>query len=68
MFGEVGLAGEVRGITQAALRVREAAQMGFHRCIMPDTNIDPAVRGSLAGGCELVGVRTVGEALDALLS
>ena len=29
MFGEVGLAGEVRGITQAALRVREAAQMGF---------------------------------------
>ena len=41
MFGEVGLAGEVRGITQAALRVREAAQMGFRRCIMPEANIDP---------------------------
>jgi DNA repair protein RadA/Sms len=68
MFGEVGLAGEVRGITQAALRVREAAQMGFRRCVMPDTNIDPGDRGSLAGDCELVGVRTVGEALDALLS
>jgi len=40
MFGEVGLAGEVRGITQAPLRVREAAQMGFRRCIMPDANID----------------------------
>src|SRR6267154_1471615 len=53
MFGEVGLAGEVRGITQASLRVREAAQMGFRRCIMPDANIDPADRGSRAGDCEL---------------
>src|SRR6188508_3480579 len=40
MFGEVGLAGEVRGISQASLRVREAAQMGFERCIMPEANID----------------------------
>ena len=35
VFGEVGLAGEVRGISQAALRVREAAQMGFTRCVLP---------------------------------
>ena len=69
MFGEVGLAGEVRGISQAPLRVREAAQMGFRRCIMPDANIEPGQRGALSrvGECELVGVRTVGEALDALL-
>src|SRR6478736_6392217 len=67
MFGEVGLAGEIRGITQAALRVKEAAQMGFHRCIMPEANIDPSDR-QLAGECELVGVRTVGEALDELLA
>jgi DNA repair protein RadA/Sms len=67
MFGEVGLAGEVRGITQAPLRVREAAQMGFTRCIMPDANIDPAAPASL-GDCELVGVRTVGEALDHLFT
>jgi DNA repair protein RadA/Sms len=74
MFGEVGLAGEVRGISQASLRVREAAQMGFGRCIMPEANIDPDARPtpsrseqSEAGECELVGVRTVGEALDALL-
>src|SRR5436189_1976905 len=44
MFGEVGLAGEIRGITQATLRVREAAQMGFRRCIMPAANIDPDAR------------------------
>jgi len=74
MFGEVGLAGEVRGITQAALRVREAQQMGFRRCIMPEANIEPNARlkGSRSGGvegeCELVGVRTVGEALEAAIS
>jgi DNA repair protein RadA/Sms len=68
IFGEVGLAGEVRGITQAGLRIREAAQMGFGRCIMPEANVDPAEARQLAGNCELVGVRTVGEALDAILS
>src|SRR6187549_3994161 len=31
VFGEIGLAGEVRGASQAALRVREAAQLGFAR-------------------------------------
>jgi len=66
MFGEVGLAGEIRGITQASLRVREAAQMGFTRCIMPEANIDPADRAQ-PGACELIGVRTIGEALDAAL-
>jgi DNA repair protein RadA/Sms len=68
MFGEVGLAGEVRAVTQAALRVREAAQMGFARCIVPEANIDPADRSAIAGQCELVGVRTVQDALDALLA
>ena len=67
MFGEVGLAGEIRGIAQAALRVREAAQMGFRRCVMPEANIDPDDQRQLAGQCELTAVRTVGEALDALL-
>ena len=67
VFGEIGLAGEVRGITQAALRVREAAQLGFKRCILPRANIDPADRTMADGGCELTGVSTVAEALDALL-
>jgi len=71
MFGEVGLAGEVRAITQATLRVREAAQMVFRRCIMPEANIEPDMRpngtrpADADGDFELVGVRTVGEALDA---
>ncbi|HUC77316.1 MAG TPA: DNA repair protein RadA [Vicinamibacterales bacterium] len=81
MFGEVGLAGEIRGITQAALRVREAAQMGFQRCIVPEANLSPPLRAEgrvekeglensredKDGECELVGVRTLGEALDVVL-
>jgi hypothetical protein len=40
--------------------------MGFRQCIMPEANIDPS--DVQKGTCEFVGVRTVGEALDALLS
>mgnify|MGYP006195749543 CR=1 FL=1 len=64
VFGEVGLSGEIRGIPQAALRIREAAQMGFTRVVLPSANLDPGD----SGGTELVGVRTVGEALDALIA
>ena len=64
VFGEVGLAGEVRGAPQAALRMREAAQMGFTRVIVPDGNV---ARDEAPAGCELVPVRNVGEALDQLM-
>jgi len=65
VFGEIGLSGEIRGIPQAPLRIREAVQMGFTRIVMPAANVDPADES--AGGAEVVGVRTVGEALDALI-
>jgi DNA repair protein RadA/Sms len=68
VFGEVGLSGEVRGIPQSSLRVREAVQMGFTRVVMPAANIDAREALLSAGDCELVGVRTVGEALDQLLT
>jgi DNA repair protein RadA/Sms len=38
VFGEVGLAGEVRGISQMDIRIKEAARMGFVRCIIPQTS------------------------------
>lgn len=65
VFGEVGLSGEVRGIPQVPLRIREAEQMGFTRIILPAANLDP--KSADRSGCELVGVRTVGEALDHLI-
>ncbi len=64
VFGEVGLAGEVRGVNQAALRVREAAQMGFERCIVALGSCAPE---DVPAGLQIVGVKTVGEAIDALI-
>jgi len=63
VFGEVGLAGEVRATPQAALRVKEAAQMGFTRCIMPARNLPTEAEQ----GIEVVGVGTLQEALARLL-
>jgi DNA repair protein RadA/Sms len=64
VFGEVGLAGEVRATSRAPLRVREAQQLGFTRCVLPEGNIAPA---DAPPGVELVGVRSVADALDALM-
>src|SRR6476646_723970 len=64
VFGEVGLAGEIRGTSQASLRIREAAQMGFTRVIVPEANAAP---DDAPAGCELVPVKNVGEALDQLM-
>ncbi|MBT0652100.1 DNA repair protein RadA [Geomobilimonas luticola] len=63
MLGEVGLAGEVRGITQPEVRAREAAKLGFSRCLMPAGNVKQ-VKG--VKGLELVGVKSVEEALEKL--
>ncbi len=37
IFGEVGLAGELRSVSQSDRRLREAAKLGFTRCLMPRT-------------------------------
>ena len=64
VFGEVGLAGEVRATSQSSLRLREAGQMGFTRCVVPEGNVLPA---EAPAGCDVVGVTTVSEALDQLI-
>ena len=67
VFGEIGLAGEIRGIPQAGLRVKEASQLGFRRCVVPRANLDPDDKPLGDGSCELVPVTSVSEALDVLL-
>lgn len=62
-FGEVGLSGEVRGVTMAEQRVAEAAKLGFKRCILPSVCLG-AVKS--VKGIELVGVSNVKEALEAI--
>jgi DNA repair protein RadA/Sms len=65
VMGEVGLGGEVRAVNQADMRIREAAKMGFRRCVLPERNLaklDPI------DGIDVIGIREVGEALDAVLA
>jgi DNA repair protein RadA/Sms len=38
LFGEIGLLGEIRGVSQADLRAREAAALGFRRVVVPQSN------------------------------
>jgi predicted ATP-dependent serine protease len=67
------LGGEIRGVPQANLRIREAEQMGFTRIVLPAANVDGDLEPAHSGTgelprAELIAVRHVGEALDALLS
>ncbi len=60
-FGEIGLSGEVRGVSMAQQRVSEAAKLGFATCILPEAcmkQIKPAQ------GMKLIGVKTVRDAID----
>jgi DNA repair protein RadA/Sms len=63
VFGEVGLAGEVRASTQASIRLREAARMGFKRAVIPHNNLSGIEADDRL---EVIGVRSVVEALEAL--
>ena len=59
VFGEVGLAGEVRAVSQAEQRVIEAKKLGFQRCILPEVSVKSLKRTE---GIELVGVSNIKQA------
>jgi DNA repair protein RadA/Sms len=61
VLGEVGLAGEVRAVSQPEIRLAEAARLGFERAIVPSAN---ARHAEAPPGIALEGVETVAEALD----
>jgi DNA repair protein RadA/Sms len=63
-FGEVGLSGEVRGVSMAEQRVLEAKKLGFERCILPQVCKSTFLHN--IEGIELIGVSNVREALDAI--
>ncbi len=63
VLGEVGLAGEVRAVSQPEIRLAEAARLGFERVVLPAANVRHA---EASAGLERVGVETVAEALDRL--
>jgi DNA repair protein RadA/Sms len=66
VLGEVGLAGEIRSIAQAVLRVNEAERIGFKHCVLPRNNFKNLKFNKQA--IELIPVSTLKEALDIILS
>lgn len=60
IFGEVGLAGEVRAVSQAQQRVNEAVKLGFKTCILPGVCLKNIKKNDKIN---IVGVSNVGEAI-----
>ncbi len=61
IIGEIGLAGEIRGVTNVLQRVKEADKMGFQTCIIPKSNYDKAMEKL---NIKVVGVSSLAEALS----
>lgn len=63
-FGEIGLAGEIRPVRFGTERIAAAAKQGFTRAIVPGGNVPKRA----PKGLDVIGVRRLGEALDAAWS
>lgn len=68
VFGEVGLSGEVRGVTMPEQRAAEAQKLGFQTCIVPEVSRNSIERVMRTSGMKIIGVRNINQAIDALLS
>lgn len=64
-FGEVGLTGEIRSVNRAAMRVSEAARLGFKKCILPYHNVKGLVLPP-DSEMEIIGVHSIRDAVSAL--
>ncbi|HEX3034804.1 MAG TPA: DNA repair protein RadA [Thermodesulfobacteriota bacterium] len=64
VFGEIGLAGEIRGVTQVELRLKEAEKLGFKKCVLPRINLDRLKRSEV--DISLVGVSSIEKAIEEL--
>lgn len=64
ILGEVGLSGELRTVSHAARRLVEASRLGFKRAVVPQNLLSAKDKPS---GIELVGARTLAQALDVAL-
>ena len=62
IIGEVGLAGEIRGVRSSAQRVREAAKMGYKKIIIPKSNMNSDLKD--IKGIEIIPVNTISDALE----
>ena len=63
LLGEIGLTGEVRAVSRTDIRVKEAAKLGFRRCLLPQSN---AERLTAIKPIQIIGVQSVQRVLDVL--
>ncbi len=64
VIGEVGLTGEIRAVSQARARVREAARLGFQRIVLPTASLTQAAESG--DEIEVIGVESVEDAWEVL--
>ena len=64
VFGELGLAGEVRTVPGAERRLAEAQRAGFARALVPTSALGDARQRAGPAGLVVHGVRTLAEALE----
>ncbi len=62
-FGEVGLSGQIRGVSQTELRLKEAVKLGFSRCLVAKKSLK-SLKGKI--DMELIGVSSVRDLLEVL--
>lgn len=62
-LGEVGLSGEVRGISHLDARISEVEKMGFTKCIVPKTSLKQMNKKN---GIELIGINKLSEVMENL--
>ena len=62
VFGEIGLAGEIRAVSQAQMRINEAVRLGFNKIVLPYHNL----KGVHCDEAELIGVKNIRQAFEAV--
>jgi DNA repair protein RadA/Sms len=63
LFGEVGLSGEVRSVSQPLARIKEALSLGFNTVVLPKGNLSHLEKDNVSG-VDLAGVSNIKEALS----
>jgi DNA repair protein RadA/Sms len=72
LIGEVGLSGELRAVSRLGLRVREAAKLGFKRCVVPKSGGGAQIKSELEGSglpsdCKIITASSLAVALEVAL-
>ncbi len=65
-FGEIGLGGEIRAVNSCEQRIREAAKLGFRKCVVPKYNLTK-IKNSLKADIEVIGVSNIRQAFEAIM-